>query len=83
MRKEYRSLTTVEKFEARQFREVGMSVKDCAKYFDVSVATLMRGLAEMCAKFGPEKVQKPYRHLVRRKVASSQAATDSSLKYTD
>ena len=45
MRKTRRLMRDVEKFEARQFREVGMSVKDCAAYFNVSIATLMRGLA--------------------------------------
>ena len=53
-RKPRRILKEVDKFEARQFREVGMSVKDCAAYFDVSVATLLRGLADMREKFGPD-----------------------------
>ena len=77
MKKPYRSLREVEKFEARQFREAGMPVRDCAKYFDVSLATLMRGLADMRAKFGPEKY-KHRRHLARARVATSHELTDSS-----
>lgn len=49
------SLTVRDKFYARQLREDGVSVKDVAKYMGVSVATLMRGLAELRAKLGPEK----------------------------
>lgn len=76
-RKRRKSMRDVEKFEARQFREVGMSVRDCARYFDVSVATMMRALSELCEKLGPEKIPPKYRHLVRRRIANSQTNTDS------
>lgn len=68
----------VEKFEARQFREVGMSVKDCAAYFNVSLATLMRGLAEMREKFGPEKLPRARRHLARAGIENSHARRASA-----
>lgn len=54
MRKRRKAMRDVEKFEARHFREIGMSLKACADYFDVSIATLCRGLADMRARFGPE-----------------------------
>jgi len=68
----------LEKFEARRFREVGMSVKDCATYFDVSVATLMRGLAEMRGKFGAEKLPGKRRHLARARIENSSAGREST-----
>ena len=55
MRKRRKSMREGEKFEARLFREAGQSIKGCADYFNVSVATLCRGLADMRAKFGPER----------------------------
>lgn len=48
-------LTVRDKFYARQLREDGIPVKDVAKYMNVSVATLMRALAELRAILGPEK----------------------------
>lgn len=66
-------LKPVEKFEMRQFREAGMSVKQCAAYFGVSVATAMRALAEMVEKFGPEKLPRNRRHFARRRIENSQS----------
>lgn len=74
-RKPRRVLRDVEKFEARRFREVGMSIKDCATYFDVSVATLMRGLADMRAKLGEEKVPPRRRQYARNPIAMSARST--------
>ena len=79
-RKPRRILKEVDKFEARQFREVGMSVKDCAAYFDVSVATLLRGLADMREKFGPEKLPGKRRHLARSHLATSHATSAQPTK---
>jgi len=59
----------------RQFREVGMSIKDCATYFQVSLATTMRALAEMREKFGPEKLPLARRHLARWHLATSHNVT--------
>jgi transposase len=70
-------LRPVEKFEMRQFREAGMSIKDCAIYFQVSLATTMRGLAEMREKFGPEKLPATRRHLARSHLAMSQIPTSN------
>jgi len=70
-RKPRKQLRPVEKFEMRQFREAGMSIKDCATYFDVSLATAMRALAEMREKFGPEKLPPARRHLARAHLATS------------
>lgn len=64
-------LKPVEKFEMRQFREAGMSVKQCAAYFDVSVATAMAALAEMVEKLGPEILPKNRKHLARRRIQNS------------
>lgn len=71
MRKRRRVMRTDEKFEARQFREAGMSMLQCCSYFDVSMATLKRGLAEMAAKFGPEQLPRSRRHLARRRIEPS------------
>ncbi len=71
-RKRRKQLRPVEKFEMRQFREAGMAIKDCATYFDVSVATALRALAEMREKFGPEKLPPARRHLARSHLATSQ-----------
>lgn len=76
-RKPRKQLKPVEKFEMRQFREVGMSIKDCATYFQVSVATAMRGLAEMREKFGPEKLPATRRHLARSHLATSHDLTST------
>lgn len=76
-RKRRKQLKPVEKFEMRQFREVGMSIKDCATYFQVSVATAMRALAEMREKFGAEKLPATRRHLARSHLATSQNVTQT------
>jgi transposase len=76
-RKPRKQLKPVEKFEMRQFREVGMSIKDCATYFQVSVATAMRALAEMREKFGPEKLPAARRHLARSHLATSHTVTQT------
>lgn len=76
-RKPRKQLRPVEKFEMRQFREVGMSIKDCATYFQVSIATAMRALAEMRAKFGPEKLPPTRRHLARSHLATSHNVTQT------
>ena len=65
------ALTPRDKFELRQFREAGVSVKDCAAYKGVSVATCLRALAELRAKLGPEKLPNGRRarsHLTRREL---------------
>jgi len=69
------SLTAVDKFQIRQFREAGVSVKDCAAYAGVSVATCLRALAELRAKLGPEKLPNGRRarsHLTRREIQAAQ-----------
>ena len=53
-----RALKPVEAFEMRQFREAGMTVRECAKYFNVSVSSAMAYLAELREKLGPEKFTK-------------------------
>ena len=78
VRKRRKIMRDVEKFEARQFIEAGMPVRGCADYFDVSMATLMRGLAEMRAKFGPEKRPAHRRHLARARVENSRENADST-----
>jgi transposase len=51
------TLTPFQKFDMRKHRENGMSVKQCASYFDVSIATAMRVLAEQRKLFGPEQLK--------------------------
>lgn len=74
-RREGGNLKPVEKFEMRQFREAGMAIRECATYFNVSVATAMRALAEMREKFGPEKLPPRRRHLARWHIATSHNLT--------
>lgn len=67
------ALTARDKFELRQFRESGVSVRDCAKYKNVSVATCLRALAELRDKLGPEKLPNGRRarsHLTRRELSA-------------
>ncbi len=45
-------LTTRQEFEIWQSREAGISVKDTAAYFSISVATCLRTLAKLRVKFG-------------------------------
>jgi hypothetical protein len=78
MRKHRKEMETREKFEARQLREVGMSLNDLSRWFDVHRATICRALAEMREKLGPEKLPANKRHLVRLKAATSQNPTHSS-----
>lgn len=47
---------SVEKFEMRLQREAGMSVLDVARYWSTSRATVLRILAELREKLGPEKL---------------------------
>jgi transposase len=71
-RKRRKTMTEHEKFHARLFRETGMSIRAAADYFDVSVATLCRGLADMRAKFGPEQFKD------RRQSARARSRTRAS-----
>jgi len=67
-------LTVRDKFELRQLREAGVSVKDAAAYKGVSVATAMRALAELRAKLGPEKLpneQRARAYLTHRNIQVS------------
>jgi hypothetical protein len=68
------TLSPLDKFELRQFREAGVSVKDCAAYKNISVATCLRALAELRAKLGPEKLPNGRRarsYLTRREIQVS------------
>lgn len=75
-----KNLRTVDKFEMRQFREVGMSMAALADYFNCSVATAHRALAEMREKFGPEKVPAHRRHFARPTLQASLRDRDSQVK---
>jgi IS30 family transposase len=63
MRRE-KNLTTRDKWELRQYREAGVSVRECAQLLNCSEATAYRALAELRRKFGPEKI-----HRLRRQYA--------------
>lgn len=49
------ALKPVERMEMRLMRESGVEVRDCASYFNVSLATACRVLADLRKKLGPEK----------------------------
>jgi predicted DNA-binding protein (UPF0251 family) len=69
------SLTVRDKFELRQLRESGVTVKDAAAYMNVSMATAMRALAELRKKLGPEKLPNGRRarsYLTHRNIQQSQ-----------
>lgn len=51
-----RKLRPVDVMEARLMREADVSVLDCAKYFGVSRSVLLKELAELRKKLGPEKL---------------------------
>ncbi len=59
-----KNLRTRDKWELRQFRESGVSVRQCAQLLNCSEATAYRALAELREKFGPEQV-----HRLRRQYA--------------
>ena len=63
-------LRPVEKFEMRQYREIGMSITQCMSFFKVSRATVLRALAELRSKLGPEKLAR--KHLARSHCDTSQ-----------
>lgn len=64
-RRDEGDLKPVEKFSVRQFREAGMSIRQLSGYFNVSMATIYRALAEMREKFGPETLPRNRRQLAR------------------
>lgn len=49
------ALRPVDRMELRLMRESGVEVRDCAAYFNVSLATACRVLADLRKKLGPEK----------------------------
>lgn len=62
-------LKPVEEFTMRQYREAGMTIRQCEQAFGVSKATVYRVLAKQREKFGPEKLprgQLARSHLTRR-----------------
>lgn len=61
------TLTPVQEFEIRRYREAGASIKQCASMFEISVTTVYRVLAKQRKKLGLEK-------LPRRQSARSDAA---------
>jgi transposase len=64
------TLTPFQEFDMRKHRENGMSLKQCASYFNVSVATVMRVLAKQRKLFGPEQLKN--RQLARSHLFMSQ-----------
>lgn len=65
------TLTPLQEFEMRQFREAGMKIRECESYFNVSRATVFRVLAKQRKIFGPEKLPKGQlgrSHLTRRDI---------------
>lgn len=61
------ALKPVDRMEMRLMRESGVTVRECAGYFNVSVATAMRVLAELREKLGPENFKgTAARHMKQR-----------------
>lgn len=50
------TLSTRDEFEMRMMREAGVTVRDCAAYFSVSMATAFKALARLRKRLGPEKL---------------------------
>lgn len=79
------ALRPIDRMEMRLMREAGATVKECADYQDVSIATAMRALADLRKRLGPENFKgQNARHLKQRaraylyssgQTASSQTAT--------
>lgn len=73
MRKKRRAdgnLRTRDKFEMRQYREAGASILQIADMWDVSIATVMRALAEMREKLGPERLPPNKQQLARHHLST-------------
>jgi predicted DNA-binding protein (UPF0251 family) len=51
------ALKPIEKFELRLQREAGVTITDCAKYWNIDRSTALRILAELRRKLGPEKLK--------------------------
>lgn len=69
------ALKSIEKFELRLQREAGVSVADCAKYWNIDRSTVLRVLAELRRKLGPEKLKDGRRarsYLGRREIPLQQ-----------
>lgn len=67
-------LKPIEEFTMRQYREAGMSIRQCEKAFGVSKATVYRVLAKQRKMFGPEKLprgQLARSHLTRHQEPQS------------
>lgn len=64
-----------DRMELRLMREAGAPIKEAAAYFNVSVATAMRVLADLRMKLGPEK----FRTRERRQLARSHLYTSQNL----
>jgi DNA invertase Pin-like site-specific DNA recombinase len=56
-------LPPAQEFLMRQYREAGMTIKQCESAFNVSRTTVYRVLAKQRKMFGPEKL--PNGHLAR------------------
>lgn len=52
------ALTPAQEFEMRQFREAGLTIRECEGYFNVSRATVFRVLAKQRKRLGLEKLPK-------------------------
>lgn len=73
------AIRPVDAMEMRLMREAGVPVRQCASYYDVSVATAMRVLRELRKRLGPEKFtggearharQRARAHLFNSQIAS-------------
>lgn len=78
----------LEPIDMRRYRESGSSVEEVAALAGVSVATVMRDLAKLRAKLGPEKFGKegPARHAGHRARAhlyENGASSQNSTQDTD
>lgn len=71
------NLSPRDKWELRQFREAGVSVRECAQILNCSEATAYRALAELRGKFGPEKIHRLRRQFARPSCWNTSRGGDS------
>jgi IS30 family transposase len=79
MRRE-KNLTPRDKWELRQYREAGVSVRQCAQLLNCSEATAYRALAELREKFGAEKVHRLRRQFARPTCRSASRGGEMQLE---
>lgn len=82
MRRE-KNLSARDKWELRQYREAGVSVRECAQLLNCSEPTAYRALAELREKFGAEKIHRLRRQFARPSCRASSRGGDSQAEVVE